>query len=264
MKKFLILILALCMVLPLASCDGKETNDSLKGDKYVASHSHLYPYSDPLRFDNEEYYAVIDGDKAELVQISYESDANDSGAYTEEQKTRLTGSVKLEDGYYVITVKKLYNSVKIVGEGAKSHKNDMIQNARDAIAALDKESSDYKNYKARYELMIDLYSGKEVDATSMSLSEFDTVVYKVKLDDKLGKITEMIMLADGKTMGGYTYEYDSTGRIARSTEYDNDGDVWETEYRSDGTPSFFKYTTEEEVLSFTCDKAGNVTEIAKD
>ena len=66
MKKFLILILALCMVLPLASCDGKETNGSLKGDKYSASHSHLYPYSEPLRFESEEYYTVIDGTKADI------------------------------------------------------------------------------------------------------------------------------------------------------------------------------------------------------
>ncbi len=262
MKKFLIFILALCMALPLVACDKDNNGGGIKGDAYTARHAHLYPYAS--FYTDYDYSVVIDGTKAELVQIAYEGDTNDDGAYTAAEKTRMTGTVKLEDGYYVVTVKKLYNSVKIDGAGANTYKNEMIQNARDAIADIDKDNPNYKNYVARYELMIDLYSGKEVDATSMTLSEFDSVVYKVKLDDKNGKITEMVMLADGNSMGGYTFEYDANGVMTRSTEFDNDNDLWETEYRANGTPSFFKYTTENEVLNFACDENGNVTEIAED
>ena len=262
MKRLFVFVLPLITVLALVACDEKKSDSVIEGDKYVARHSHLYPYG--ATYTDYDYSVVIDGAKAELVQLSYDSDMNDSGSYTATQTTRMTGSVKLEDGYYVITVKKLYNSLKIDGIGAETQKNAMIQNARDAIAGIDKESPNYKNYVARYELIIDLYSGKEVDATSTSLSEFDSVVYKVKLDDKLGKITEMVMLADGKTMGGYTFEYGANGVMTRSTEYDYENDLWETEYRANGTPSFFKYTTEDEVLSFACDESGKLTEIAED
>lgn len=264
MKRILIFILAICLSLPLVACDKDNNGGDIKGDAYTAHLSHLYPYASQPHYDNDDYSVVVDGDKAELVQIAYESDTNDDGAYTAAEKTKMTGTVKLEDGYYVITVKKLYNSVKISGAGANTYKNEMIQNARDAIADIDKDNPNYKNYVARYELMIDLYSGKEVDATSMTLSEFESVVYKVKFDDKNGKITEMLMFADGEAMGGYTFEYGENGVMTRSTEFDNDNDLWETEYRANGTPSFFKYTTEEEVMAFTCDENGTVTEIAED
>ncbi len=262
MKRILIFILALCLSLPLIACDKESNGGGIKGDAYTARHSHLYPYVS--FYTDYDYSVVIDGSKAELIETTYDSDVNDDGSYTETQKMRMTGTVKLEDGYYVVTVKKLYNSVKISGAGAETQKNAMIQNARDAIADLDKDNSNYKNYVARYELMIDLYSGKEVDATSITLSEFDSVVYKVKLDDNNGKITEMLMLADGNSMGGYTFEYGENGVMTRSTEFDNDNDPWETEYRANGTPSFFKYTTEDEVMAFTCDENGTVTEIAED
>ena len=261
MKRILAFALVLITVFTLCACD-KENNSGKKGDAYTARHSHLYPYG--AVYIDYDYSVVIDGTNAELVQITYDSDTFDGEAYTEEQKTRMTGTVKLEDGYYVVTVKKLYNSVKISGAAAEAHKNAEIQNARDAIADISKDNPNYENYIARYELMIDMYSGKEVDATSLTLNEFDSVVYKVKLDDKNGKITELLMLADGESMGGYTFEYDENGVMTRSTEYDNDNDLWETEYRANGTPSFFKFTTENEVLSFVCDENGKVTEIAED
>ncbi len=261
MKRLLAFILVLVTALTLCACD-KGGNGGNKGDAYTAHHSHLYPYGGV--YTDYDYSVVIDGTNAELVQITYDSDTFDDAAYTEEQKTRMTGTVKLEGGYYVVSVKKLYNSVKISGAGAEAQKNAVIQNARDAIAGIDKENPNYENYIARYELTIDMYSGKEVDATSLTLNEFDSVVYKVKLDDKNGKITELVMLADGETMGGYTFEYGENGVMTRSTEYDNDNDLWETEYRANGTPSFFKYTTENEVLNFACDENGNVTEIAED
>ncbi len=262
MRRILAFVLAFITLFALCACDNEGNGGGKKGDAYTARHSHLYPYAS--FYTDYDYSVVIDGTKAELVQIAYEADTNDDGAYTTDEKTRMTGTVKLEDGYYVISVKKVYNSVKISGAGANTYKNEMIQNARDAIAGINKDNPNYKNYVARYELMIDLYSGKEVDATAVSLSEFDTVVYKVKLDDKSGKITEMVMLADGNSMGGYTFEYDKNGVMTRSTEYDNDNDLWETEYRANGTPSFFKYTTEDEVMAFACDENGTVTEIAED
>ena len=262
MKRILIYILALVTLFILVGCDKDGSNDVIEGDKYVAQQSHLYPYA-PSYLDYD-YWVVIDGTQAEIAQVAHDGGTNDSGAYTEDQTTRMTGTVKLEDGYYVVTVKKLYNSVKYSGEGAQTQKNAMIQSAQDAIEGLDHENTYYEDYVARYELMIEMYGGKEVDATSMSLSEFNSVVYKVKLDDKNGKITEMQMFADGASMGGYTFEYDANGVMTRSTEYDNDNDLWETEYRADGTPSFFKYTSGDEVLAFSCDESGNLTEVAED
>ena len=140
----------------------------------------------------------------------------------------------------------------------------MISMAKEQLKLLDPEDENYKEYKQRFETMIELYSGKEIDVTSMTLSAFESVVYKLKLDDKNMKIAEMLMLADEKSMGGYTFEYNANGVMTRSTELDSDGDILEAEYRANGTPSSFKYTTDEEVLNFTCDENGTVTEITEE
>ena len=264
MRRILAFVLAFITLFALCACDNEGNGGGKKGDAYTAHHAHLYPYASELSYDNYDYEVVIGDAKAELVQISYEADTNDDGAYTAVEKTRMTGTVKLEDGYYVISVKKIYNSVKISGAGANAYKNEMIQNARDAIAGINKDNPNYKNYVARYELIIDLYSGKEVDATAVSLSEFGTAVYKVKLSEEFKKIAEMQLIADGKLMEEYTFEYDASGKLTYSAETDSAGDKWETEYRANGTPSAFKYTSNGEVMNFICDENGTVTEIAED
>lgn len=257
MKRILVLLLALITVFAFTGCDD---DGGIKGTKYEALHSHLYYVIES--FSNYEFSVTVDGDKAEFVQVTYDDGETDSGvAYKEKQTTRLVGAVKVEDGYHVISVQKLYNSVEVIGKGAKARKEEMIAAAKEQIGLLDPETENYKEYKSRYESVIALYSGKEVDATEMSLSAFSSVTYKVKLDDEIGKITELLMFAEGQNMGGYKFEYGEDGVMTRSTETDNDGDVWEVEYRKNGTPSSFKFTDDTETLTYTCDESGKITKV---
>ncbi len=255
MKRILVLVLALITVFSFAACDD---NGGKNGKTYEAFHSHLYYAAE--EFSNFEYAVTIDGSKAEFIQTTYDSEENDSGAFTETQISRMVGTAKAEGGYYVVTVNKLYNSVKLSGAGAKKYKEDMIAMANEQIDLLDPKTENYKEYKNRYEMIIDLYKGKEIDA-SVSLGEFKSVTYKVKLDDTNGKMTELIMYADGKNMGGYTFEYDDDGVMTRSTEFDDDSDVWEVEYRKNGTPTAFKFKNENEEMNYTCDENGKITKV---
>jgi Fe-S cluster assembly iron-binding protein IscA len=255
MKRILVLLLVLVAVFSLSACDD---NGGKEGKTYKAFHSHLYYAAE--KFSNFEYSVTINGDEAEFVQTTYETNENDSGEYTETQISRMVGTAKKDDGYYVVTVKKLYNSVKVSGAGAKLYKDSMVAMAQEQIDMLDSKSENYKQYKERYEMVVDLYKGKEVDA-SASLGEFDSVTYQVKLDDENGKMTELVMYADGKNMGGYSFEYDEAGVMIRSKEFDDDSDVWEVEYRENGTPSAFKFKNENENMSYTCDENGKVTKL---
>ncbi len=265
MKRILVFILALITVFALVGCDKEKQGDSLDGDVYTVRHAHIYPYASQLSYDNYDYSVEIDGAKAEMLDIFCDAGENSDGAYTEKQIMRFAGTVKLEDGYYVITVNKVYNSVKIDGTGANTYKKEMISSAKEQMKLLTPEDQNYKEYKKQYEMMIDLYNGKEVDITSMAMSEFGgSIVYKVKINEKIGKITEIQAIADGVLMEGYTFGYNEDGAIISSTEYDNDGDVWAAEYRANGTPSSFKYTTDNEILNFVCDENGVITKVTED
>lgn len=64
-----------------------------------------------------------------------------------------------------------------------------------------------------------------------------------------------------ETFTNYEFSVIIDGDMTRSTESDDDGDVWEVEYYKKGSPSAFKFKNEIEEMYFTCDESGKLTKV---